>query len=50
MLIDPLELMTGIALFSDSVIFSKKLRFIFELYDFNENEELEIFDLQFMFC
>jgi len=50
-LIDALELFSGLVIFSDSK-FEDKIRFLFDLFDFNELNSLSIVDLQFMlyFC
>ena len=47
-LIDSIELFTLLALFSDSRV-EDRVRFLFDLYDFNERGYLEDLDIQFMF-
>jgi Ca2+-binding EF-hand superfamily protein len=46
-LIDSLELFTGLTVFSNSE-FEEKIRFLFDLYDFNELNSLSNIDIQFM--
>lgn len=46
-LIDALELFSGLILFARDN-FDKKLRFLFDLFDFNELNSLSIIDLEFM--
>ena len=49
-LIDSLELFSGITLFSDTKI-EDKIRFLFDLFDFNELDSLSPVDIEFMiFC
>ncbi|KAL4455920.1 hypothetical protein ABPG73_008674 [Tetrahymena malaccensis] len=46
-LIDALELFSGLILFSEAK-FEDKLRFLFDIFDFNELNSLSIIDLEFM--
>ena len=46
-LIDALELFSGLCLFSNS-LFEDKIRFIFDLFDFNELNSLSLLDIEFM--
>ena len=46
-LIDSLELFGGITLFSDTKL-EDKIRFLFDLFDFNELESLSLVDIEFM--
>lgn len=46
-LIDSLELFSGITLFSDTK-FEDKIRFLFDLFDFNELDSLAPVDIEFM--
>lgn len=46
-LIDSLELFSGICIFSDTK-FDDKIRFLFDLFDFNELESLSPTDIEFM--
>ncbi|KAL4497254.1 hypothetical protein ABPG72_011189 [Tetrahymena utriculariae] len=46
-LIDALELFSGLILFSDAS-FDEKVRFLFDIFDFNELNVLTIIDLEFM--
>ena len=46
-LIDSLELFSGLILFSNSQ-FQEKIRFLFDLFDFNELNSLSIVDIEFM--
>ena len=46
-LIDSIELFTILALYSDSRL-EDRLRFIFDLFDFNEKQILEAVDLHYM--
>ncbi|EGR29518.1 PH domain protein [Ichthyophthirius multifiliis] len=46
-LIDALELFSGLIIFSDGK-FEDKLRFLFDIFDFNELNSLSIIDLEFM--
>mmetsp|Transcript_460 Transcript_460/g.80 ORF Transcript_460/g.80 Transcript_460/m.80 type:complete len:124 (+) Transcript_460:1-372(+) len=46
-LIDSLELFSGITLFSDTK-FEDKIRFLFDLFDFNELDSLALVDIEFM--
>ncbi|EGR31153.1 hypothetical protein IMG5_116830 [Ichthyophthirius multifiliis] len=46
-LIDALELFSGLILFSDAS-FNEKVRFLFDIFDFNEMNILTIVDLEFM--
>ena len=44
-LIDALEVFTGIIIFSDSNA-EDKVRFLFDLYDFNEIQSISLLDLE----
>ena len=46
-LIDALELFSGLILFSDAS-FEEKVRFLFDIFDFNELNVLTIVDLEFL--
>ena len=46
-LIDALELFSGLVIFSDAK-FEEKIRFLFDLFDFNELNSLSLIDLEFM--
>ena len=46
-MIDSLELFTGLTIFSNSE-FEEKIRFLFDLYDFNELNSLSNIDIEFM--
>ncbi|EGR27898.1 hypothetical protein IMG5_187420 [Ichthyophthirius multifiliis] len=46
-LIDSLELFSGITLFSDTKL-EDKIRFLFDLFDFNELDSLALVDIEFM--
>lgn len=46
-IIDSLELFSGICIFSDTK-FEDKVRFLFDLFDFNELESLSATDIEFM--
>ena len=46
-LVDGIEMFTLLAIYSDSRL-EDRLRFIFDLYDFNEKQVLEAIDMQFM--
>lgn len=46
-MIDALELFSGLILFSEAK-FEDKLRFLFDIFDFNELNSLSIIDLEFM--
>ena len=46
-LIDSLELFTGLALFSDAKL-EEKIRFLFDLFDFNEVNSLSLQNLAFL--
>jgi len=46
-LIDSLELLSGLIIFSDSQ-FDEKIKFLFDLFDFNELGHISFIDLEFM--
>ena len=46
-MIDALELFAGLILFS-SAKFEEKIRFLFDIFDFNELNSLSIIDLEFL--
>ena len=46
-LIDALEIFSGIIIFSDSKA-EDKIRFLFDLFDFNEIQSISLMDLEFM--
>lgn len=47
-LIDALELFSGLIIFSETNKFEDKLRFLFDLFDFNELNSLSVIDIEFM--
>lgn len=47
-LIDALELFSGLIIFSETKKFEDKLRFLFDLFDFNELNSLSVIDIEFM--
>lgn len=46
-LIDALEIFSGIIIFSDAES-EDKIRFLFDLFDFNEIQTLSLMDIEFM--
>jgi microtubule-associated protein-like 5 len=46
-IVDALELFTGLIVFSDSKI-EDKIKFLFDLFDFNEILSLSLMDLEFL--
>ena len=46
-LIDALEIFSGLIMFSDSKA-EDKIRFLFDLFDFNEIQSISLMDLEFM--
>jgi Ca2+-binding EF-hand superfamily protein len=46
-LIDAVEIFTGIIVFSDAIA-EEKIRFLFDLYDFNEMQSLSLMELEFL--
>ena len=46
-LIDALEIFCGLIIFSDSKA-EDKIRFLFDLFDFNEIQSISLMDLEFM--
>jgi Ca2+-binding EF-hand superfamily protein len=46
-LIDALELFSGLIIFSDSKA-EDKIRFLFDLFDFNEVQNISLMDMEFM--
>ena len=46
-LIDALELFSGMIMFADSKA-EEKIRFLFDLFDFNEIQSISIMDLEYM--
>ena len=46
-LIDALELFAGLVIFSNSK-FEDKIRFLFEIFDLNENNSISVTDFEFM--
>lgn len=46
-LIDALEIFSGIIIFSDSKA-EEKIRFLFDLFDFNEIQSVSLMDLEFL--
>lgn len=46
-LIDALEIFSGITVFSDAIA-EEKIRFLFDLYDFNEMQSLSLMELEFL--
>ena len=46
-LIDAIEIFSGIIVFSDAAA-EEKIRFLFDLYDFNEMQSLSLMELEFM--
>jgi microtubule-associated protein-like 5 len=49
LLIDGLELFAGLILFTDNCKFEDKIKFIFDIYDFNDLNSLSKTDLEFLF-
>ena len=46
-LIDALEIFSGLIIFSDAKA-DDKIRFLFDLFDFNEIQTVSLLDLEFM--